>query len=139
MDVLIDTNVARDYFLKREGFAENARQVLHAVITEDINGCLSSSVVTDIYFSVNKQKGTLIARKVVEEIYRYLIILTVGDETIGEALSLPMEDFEDAVQAVAAKHSGIDIIVTRDKSGFSNSGLQVYTPKEFLEALTETL
>ena len=138
MNVLIDTNVALDYFLKREGFAENARRVLYAVITGDINGCLSSSVVTDVYFSVNKQKGALIARKVVEEIYRYLVILTVGDETIGEALSLPMEDFEDAVQAAAAKNSGIGIIVTRDKAGFSNSGLQVYTPEEFLEVFLKS-
>jgi len=47
MNVLIDTNVALDYFLEREGFAENARRVFYAIITnegitEDINGCLSA-------------------------------------------------------------------------------------------------
>jgi len=52
MNVLIDTNVALDYFLKREGFAENARQVFHAIISGDTNGCLSASVVTDIYYCV---------------------------------------------------------------------------------------
>ena len=46
-----------------------------------------------------------------------------------------MKDFEDAVQTAAAKHFGIDTIVTRDKEGFINSGLQVYTPEEFLEVL----
>ena len=135
MNVLIDTNVALDYFLRREGFAENARRVFYAVITEDINGCLSSSVVTDIYYSVNKRRGTPAARRVVEEVYRYLTILTVSDATIGEALTLPMKDFEDAVQAAAAKHFGIDMIVTRDEEGFSNSGMQVYSPDEFLEIL----
>jgi len=135
MNVLIDTNVALDYFLKREGFAENARRVFYALITDDINGCLSSSVVTDIYFSVNKLKKAHRAREVVEEVYRYLTILTVSDETIGSALALPMDDFEDAVQAAAAKDVGIDIVVTRDRMGFHNSGLQVYSPEEFLEAL----
>jgi predicted nucleic acid-binding protein len=43
-----------------------------------------------------------------------------------------MSDFEDAVQAAAAKDFGIDTIITRDKAGFHNSGLQVYSPEEFL-------
>ena len=134
MNVLIDTNVALDYFLKREGFAENAHRVFHEIITGDINGCLSSSVVTDIYFSVNKRQKAQVARKVVEEVYRYLTILTVGERTIGEALALPMKDFEDAVQAAAAKDNGVNMVVTRDKEGFTGSGLRVYSPEEFLEA-----
>ena len=135
MNVLIDTNVALDYFLRREGFAENAKRVFHEIISGDINGCLSSSMVTDIYYCVSRQKNASIARKVVEEIYHYLTILTVGEATIGEALAFPMDDFEDAVQAAAAKDSGIDIFVTRDKTGFRNSGLRVYSPEEFLETL----
>ena len=135
MNVLIDTNVALDYFLKREGFAENAMRVFHEIISGDINGCLSSSVVTDIYFSINRQrKSAEFARKVVEEVYRYLTILTVSEATIGKALSMPIEDFEDAVQIVAAKEVGIDIVVTRDKH-FKQSQMKVYSPEEFLEAL----
>ena len=61
-----------------------------------------------------------------------MTILTVGDRTIGDALALPMDDFEDAVQTAAAKDFGIDIVVTRDKEGFHNSGMQIYTPEEFL-------
>jgi len=44
-----------------------------------------------------------------------------------------MKDFEDAVQTAVAKDVGIDIVVTRDIMGFSDSGLQVYSPGEFLE------
>jgi predicted nucleic acid-binding protein len=135
MNVLIDTNVALDYFLKREGFAENAKRIFYEIISGDINGCLSSSVVTDLYFSINKRKDKHVARNVVEEVYRYLTILTVGEDTIGDALSLPMDDFEDAVQAAAAQDFGVDIIVTRDTTGFLNSGLTVYSPEEFLEML----
>ena len=89
-------NVALDYFLRREGFAENAKRVFHEIISGDIDGCLSSSMVTDIYYCVSRQKNVNIARKVIEEIYRYLTILTVGEATIGNALALPMDDFEDA-------------------------------------------
>jgi len=136
MNVLIDTNVALDYFLKREGFAENVKRVFHEIISGDINGCLSSSMVTDLYFSINKRrKSASIARMVVEEVYRYLTIWTVSEQTIGEALTLPMDDFEDAVQAAAAQDFGIDIVVTRDKTGFLDSTLRVYSPEEFLNEL----
>jgi predicted nucleic acid-binding protein len=68
-------------------------------------------------------KKACYARKVVEEIYRYLTILTVSDEIIDKALALSMEDFEDAVQAAAAKNFDINIIITRDKMGFYGFGL----------------
>ena len=31
--------------------------------------------------------------------------------------------------------AGIDIVVTRDKTGFLDSGLRVYSPEEFVEAM----
>jgi predicted nucleic acid-binding protein len=46
-----------------------------------------------------------------------------------------MEDFEDAVQAVAAQWEGIEVVVTRDKNGFKNFGMTVFTPQEFLTFL----
>ena len=46
-----------------------------------------------------------------------------------------MTDFEDAVQAAATKDFDIDIVITRDKTGFYHCGLQVYTPEEFLATL----
>ena len=46
-----------------------------------------------------------------------------------------MTDFEDAVQAVTVRKIGVNIVVTRDKTGFGDSGLQVCSPEEFLETL----
>jgi len=46
-----------------------------------------------------------------------------------------MTDFEDAVQAVTVKKIGVNVVVTRDKTGFLGSGLHVYSPEEFLETL----
>jgi hypothetical protein len=71
-----------------------------------------------------------------ELLYRSVRILPVIRKTIREALDSDMQDFEDAVQAAAAQDCGIDIVITRDKSGFHDSGLNVYSPEEFLETLT---
>ena len=45
----------------------------------------------------------------------------------------PNPDFEDVVQACCAGECGVDAIVTRDKKGFIDSGILVYTPTELLE------
>ena len=60
-------------------------------------------------------------------------VAPVNRRVLDVARSSGMYDFEDAVQAAAAQDFGIDIVVTRDKAGFADSGLQVYSPEEFLE------
>ncbi len=46
-----------------------------------------------------------------------------------------MKDFEDAVQTESAKLNGIEIIITRNKKDFKNSGLTVLSPDEYINKL----
>lgn len=43
-----------------------------------------------------------------------------------------MKDFEDAVQTETAKQNNIEIIVTRNKTDYKNSGLNVYNTEEYM-------
>jgi predicted nucleic acid-binding protein len=131
--VLLDPNVIVDYALTRPGFAENAEKIFAYIEAGTIEGCISSSMVTDVYYIVESKTTRDYAWKMMEYIYQTLRIIPVIRETIRGALDSGMLDFEDAVQSAAAQDFGIDIVITRDKTGFSNSGLQVYLPEEFLE------
>jgi predicted nucleic acid-binding protein len=133
--VLIDTNIAVDFYLKLPEFFDAADGIFQAVRDRKIVGCLSASVVTDLYYILGRRVNDKYAREVVEAIYATFRILTVDRRLIREALDAPMDDFEDAVQAVTAKKIGVTTVVTRDRKGFVNSGLQVYSPEEFLEKL----
>jgi len=133
--VLIDTNIALDFYLKLPEFFEAADKIFQAIRDRKIVACLSASVVTDLYYILERRKNEKYAQEVVEIVYATFRILTVNRRTIREALDAPMTDFEDAVQAVAAKKIGVNVVVTRDKAGFLDSGLQVYLPEEFLETL----
>jgi len=136
ISVLIDTNVVLDYAEEREGFHEAARKVFEIVGQRKVIGCVSASAVTDIfYFLLKRYKDTDFVISLLKKMIRILKILTVDRRTIEIAIDLGMTDFEDAVQAAAAKDFGIDIVVTRDKTGFLDSGLRVYAPEEFLETL----
>jgi len=131
--ILIDTNVTLDYALKRPGFFEHAAKIFQAVEEKRLIGCISSSAMTDIYYIVESSKDSDFAWETMEYLYRTAKILPVVRKTVRAALDSGMKDFEDAVQTAAAKNFGIDIVVTRDPTGFSNSGLQIYSPEEFLE------
>ena len=133
--VLIDSNIALDYALNRLDFFENAERIFKAIEEKRLVGCISSSAMTDIYYIVESNANAVYAREVMEYLYSTVRILPVIRNTMRKALDSGMSDFEDAVQVAAAKDYGIDIVVTRDKEGFYNSGLQVYSPEEFLKTL----
>ena len=133
--VLIDTDVALDFYLKLPEFFAAADGIFQAIRSRKIVACISASVATDLYYILERRINEKYAREVVEIVYATFRILTVDRRTIREALDAPMADFEDAVKAVTVKKIGVNVVITRDKTGFSNSGLLVYSPEEFLETL----
>jgi predicted nucleic acid-binding protein len=135
MNALIDTNVILDAVLRRGEFTRRARLLVRRHEEKQFRGFVSASAITDIYFIIEKEKKRGFALLTIKKIVRVLTVIPVNLEIIRSALASSMDVFEDAVQAAAAQDFGIVIIVTRDKTGFSNSGLQVYSPEEFMEKL----
>jgi len=133
--ILLDTNVLMDFFQKRPVFFDAADQIFLAIRNRKLVGCISVSMVTDLYYILGRRVNEKYAREIVEIIYATFRILAVDRRLIREALDSPMPDFEDAVQAVTVQKIGVTTVITRDKEGFINSGLHVYTPEEFLEVL----
>lgn len=56
-------------------------------------------------------------------------------QVLERAQELAGNDFEDKVQIASAELGGLDGIVTRDKTGFNESALDVFTPSELLQQL----
>ena len=79
--VLIDTNVAIDFYLKLPEFFEAADQIFQAIRNRKIVACISASVVTDLYYILEKRVNEQFAREVVEAIYATFRILTVNRQT----------------------------------------------------------
>jgi hypothetical protein len=59
----------------------------------------------------------------------------LDDGVIDHAVSLPIADFEDAIQAISASRAGTPCIVTRNARDFANSGIKPYSPEEMLALL----
>jgi predicted nucleic acid-binding protein len=138
MKVLCDTNVALDYLLNREPFAEDATRLFYLASNGYIELYMSASAVTDIFYIVRKDLGD--TDKTYATIRSFLDMLQISDvtsATIKQALLMKWTDFEDCVQFVSAQNASVDSIVTRDASGFKESGVKSYTPSELVSELAE--
>ena len=137
MNVLIDTNVSLDVLLKREPFFEYSQLVLLAAEQKYINGFISASSITDIYYLVNKlYKDRAAVRKLLSEhLMRVVDIAAVDSNVIINALDAEWDDFEDCVQYIVGESIGADYIVTRNVKDFENMGIRTVTPNELLDII----
>ena len=131
--VLIDTNIILDIALQREPFFEAADQIFNKIDEGVIKGFVTASSVTDIYYVSKKASGREKTIAFIRELIEILEVLSVTKVTIINALNTDFKDFEDAVQYCAADMNFIDIIVTRNKSDFKLSAIEVYTPDELIK------
>ena len=134
MRILIDTNVALDFFCKRNDF-ENAKIIWKLCAEEKVEGFVSASAITDIFYILKKYFEREMIYSILE---MFLSAVNVGDVSsyeILEALKKRSKDFEDTVQSECAVSYEADYIITRDPKGFIDSTVKAVSPDEFLSFL----
>jgi len=105
--VFVDTNVILDVLLQRDGFWQNSMKIF--------------------------QLTHPIARQAIEMLLNLFEIVGIGNEDLRSALSITIDDFEDALQAHCAIKIGADAIITRDIEGFPGIDIAVMTPTDFIK------
>lgn len=137
MNVLIDTNLIIDVFLQREPYFENSQLVLLVCEQKYVNGFVSASAITDIFYIVNKtlKNKTAVYELLKKHFIGAINIAAVDGDTIIEALNAEWDDFEDCVQYIAGESIFADYIVTRNPKDFVNANIEAVTPEEFLNIL----
>lgn len=60
MRILLDTNILVDIALERQPFLENSLKVLTLVYQQQLEGYISASTISDIYYIVRKEKGKVL-------------------------------------------------------------------------------
>ena len=137
MNVLIDTNIALDVLLQRELFFEDSQLVLLAAEQKYINGFISASAVTDIFYIANK---VLKDKSATYSLLREHLMGTVGIATVDsshilKALNLEWDDFEDCVQFTVGESIAADYIVTRNPKDYDEGQIKALTPEELLDVI----
>ncbi|MDR1211851.1 MAG: PIN domain-containing protein [Spirochaetaceae bacterium] len=138
MKVLVDTNVIIDILEKREEFFQASYEVARLAVQGRIQAFMPASAVTDVYYIIHQSVHD--AEKSKEAIIGLTTLVGLCDTMAGDihaALSLPVNDFEDAVIAAIAKRERADYIVTRNEADFRDSPVPAVSPAAFLEHYKE--
>jgi predicted nucleic acid-binding protein len=135
MRIAVDNNIVLDALLGRQPFYKAAEQILIACAGAH-KGCLSVNSLTDVFYVLRKSIGALMAKAAVRKLMELFEIISVNDEDCLNALSLPIDDFEDALVTICAKKAAVDYIVTRDvKFLQAETTVPSISPDKLLEML----
>lgn len=138
MKILIDTNVIVDVALERHPFYIETLQVLSFVYRQEIEGYISASTFSDLYYIIRKEKGKNSALDFLRRLATFCRVATVDTAAINMALSTNFRDFEDAIQYSTAIVNQLDAIVTRNPQDFPVTTPQILTPAQLIEELTNS-
>ncbi len=129
MKIFVDTNVFLDLILKRENF-ENSLLIFNAIEKKLYSGVILDITLLNIDYIANKQ---------VKDIKDFLGLVNTIFEIVGgtnkmfdEALSIKNVDLEDNLQYISAKKLMCDVIVTNDKTFYSEEIVK-FTSNAFVD------
>ena len=133
--MLLDTNILLDVILDRYPFSEAAFALLSRLQVRDETAFVAWHSVSNIYYVVSRALGDSEAREFISDFMGFVSVADTGTADIQYAATLPMRDFEDAMQVAAARACGATHIVTRNARDFERSPIPVIGAKEALQLL----
>lgn len=137
MKVLFDTNVILDLLLNRQPFCEMSAKVIDLSATKVIEGYVSASAITDIYYLAYKtirDKNKVCS--LLDRLLQIVSVAGVSETEILAAIKSDWNDFEDAVQYFAAQNIEVSYIVTRNKKDYLAGDIAVAEPQEFFNIMS---
>jgi predicted nucleic acid-binding protein len=132
MIALVDCDVLLDLGFPREPFAEEAAKLLEWCRLHTGRGFLAWHSLGNVHYLLARHHDDALARRFLDGLLSALDVAPASGLAARRALALPMRDFEDALQAVAAEAVGAQVIVTRNTADFRRSPIPAITPVEFL-------
>jgi hypothetical protein len=137
MKIFVDCDVLIDVGLGREPFCLESGKLLDYLENNKNSGFIAWHSIANFFYLTargdNKQKS----KKFIAELCSFLHIVSVSNQDLIIALELPLSDFEDAMQCVAAMACNADVIVSRNIKDYQNSPIRTVTPEQFLLELRD--
>ena len=134
---MVDTNIIMDALQERSPFDVEAKEILKRAQGGKEFSCLfTANAAADIFYLYSKTRNMKSAKAALSFLIASYGVVTVAQEDCVAALSLPIDDFEDALVVACAQKADADYIITRDAGFFQvSSPVNLITPKEFISML----
>ena len=133
--MLLDTDILIDVALDRCPHSGPSSEFLERVEHGQRRAFVAWHTLSNFYYIVTSERGDTDARDFIAELIRFVAVAPADTAALRYAVSLPMADFEDAMQVAAARACGAQHIVTRNVKDFARSPIPALTPGEALAQL----
>ena len=132
MRVFLDTNILLDVLLNREPFVADSEGVILRCEAIGAEMFIAWHGLATAYYLLKRGRTEAEALAEVDKILAWAQVADGTDAHARHARSLGFNDFEDALQAVAAEACAADWIVTRNMEDFARSTVPAIMPVDFL-------
>lgn len=140
MRALIDTCVIIDALQDRKPFSDDSKQIFLYAANNIFGGFITAKSVTDIYYLIHKTTHDNVkTREIINKLFSLFDILDTTGMDCKKAILSDTPDYEDAVMIESALRDELDCIVTRNERDYGKSPVKIYSPKQFIELLSQDL
>jgi predicted nucleic acid-binding protein len=136
--VLLDTNIIVDVALEREPFSTDSDRVLSFVEQGQVEGYISASTFSDLYYIIRRGKGRDWTLAFLMQLGTLCQVATVDQSVISMALNANFKDFEDGIQYSTAAINQLDAIITRNQKDFPVTTPRILTPNQLIQEITNS-
>ena len=133
--ILLDTDVLIDVALDRPPHAEAAAHLLTLLEHRPRMAFVAWHTLSNFYYLVSPIRGKDDARHFLVDLTRFVSVAPTDTDAFHFASTLPLADFEDAMQAAAAWACGATCIATRNVKDFRSSPIPAREPAELVAEL----
>ena len=128
MNVLIDANVVFDVVEKRQPHYAASNQVLCLCRRRVLAGMVAYHTIANVFYQYGKPAVPFLK----EFLLPHVRTVSADSPLVIQAPAWGMTDFEDALQAAAARANGAAFIISRNVKDFKRSHVPALTPSDYL-------
>lgn len=137
--LFVDSDIILDLLAQREPHYIHAARLFTLIDQNEVIAYTSPLIFANLHYLLKKQTSNLPALKSLRKLKTLINILSIDERVIEQSLNSEFNDFEDAIQYFTAVNNGITLIITRNKTDYKRSKIDVLTAEEFLKSLETKL
>lgn len=135
IELFVDSDIILDLLAQREPHYIHAARLFTLIDQNKVVAYTSPLIFANLHYLLKKQSSNLLALKNLRKLKTLINILSIDEKVIEQSLNSEFNDFEDAIQYFTAVNNGITLIITRNKTDYKRSKIDVLTAEEFLKSL----
>lgn len=137
--LFVDSDIILDLLAQREPHYIHAARLFTLIDQNEVIAYTSPLIFANLHYLLKRQTSNLSALKSLRKLKTLINILTIDERVIEQSLNSEFNDFEDAIQYFTAVNNGITLIITRNKTDYKRSKIDVLTAEDFLKSLETKL